>query len=177
MKLYIIRHGQTDWNLEGKAQGQVDVPLNDTGINQARELKEKLASYDFDVCYCSPLKRAVQTAEIIVDGRVQIIVDDNLKERSFGSLEGTDSRTWDIADYDRRLNTNEGGIEPIKDVLARSKKALDRIKAENSGDARILVVGHGVLLKTFMFNILGYDDDTDFSSFHLNNGDVVEYEI
>ena len=79
MKLYLARHGQTDWNLEHKAQGQVDIPLNDTGIKQAEELKDKLKSYDFDICYCSPLKRAIQTAEIAVDGRTQIILDGNLK--------------------------------------------------------------------------------------------------
>ena len=160
MKLYIIRHGQTDWNLEKKAQGQVDIPLNDTGVNQAKELKEKLQSYEFDICYCSPLKRAAQTAEIAVDGRTQIIFDDNLKERSFGRLEGTDPKTWNMDDYDRRLNTNENGIEPINDVLARSKKILERIKAENPNDAKILIIGHGTLLKTLHFNIVGYDDNT-----------------
>lgn len=177
MKLYIIRHGQTDWNLEKKAQGQVDIPLNDTGVNQAKELKEKLQSYEFDICYCSPLKRAAQTAEIAVDGRTQIIFDDNLKERSFGKLEGTDPKTWNMDDYDRRLNTNENGIEPINDVLARSKKVLERIKAENPNDAKILIIGHGTLLKTLHFNIVGYDDNTDFSNFHLGNGEIAEYDI
>ena len=177
MKLYLARHGQTDWNLEHKAQGQVDIPLNDTGIEQAEELKDKLKSYDFDICYCSPLKRAIQTAEIAVDGRTQIILDDNLKERSFGDLEGTDPKTWNIDDYDRRLNTDEGGIEPINSVLSRSKRVLERIKNENTSDAKILIVGHGTLLKTLHFNIVGYDDDTDFWSFHLENGEIAEYDV
>lgn len=177
MKLYLARHGETDWNLEHKAQGQVDIPLNATGIKQAEGLRDKLKSYDFDVCYCSPLKRAAQTARIVVDGRSEIIFDNNLKERSFGRLEGTDHRTWNIDDYDRRLNTNRDEIEPIKDVLARSKKVLERLKAENPPDAKVLVVGHGTLFKTLHFNIIGYDDDTDFWSFHLKNGEIAEYDI
>lgn len=177
MKLYLVRHGQTDWNIDNRLQGQVDNPLNNTGIRQAEELKKKLNSYSFDVCYCSPLKRAVQTAEIITDNRCKIIFDDNLKERSFGNLEGEKPEDWNLNDYDRRLNTNQYGIEPIKDVLARSKKVLERIKSENPPEARVLVVAHGVLLKTFHYNIVGYDDDTDFYDFHLKNGEIVEYEI
>jgi len=177
MKLYLARHGQTDWNIEHRAQGQADIPLNETGIKQAEELREKLKSYHFDVCYASPLSRAAKTAEIAVDGRCEIIFDDNLKERYFGSREGTDPTTWEEDDMDRQLNTNAGGIEPINDVLARSEKALERIKAENPPDAAVLVVGHGALLKMIHFNIIGYDDNTDFLSFHLGNGEIVEHEI
>ena len=178
MKIYIVRHGQTDWNLEHKAQGQTDIPLNASGIKQAKELRDKLVSYDFDSCYCSPLKRAVQTAEIVTDGRFKIIFDDNLKERSFGELEGTDPRSWNIGDdYSRKINTGEYGIEPIKDVLARSKKVLERVKTENPANAKVLIVGHGTLLKTLHYNIVGYDDDTDFSEFHLENGELAEYVV
>lgn len=178
MKLYLVRHGQTDWNLKHKAQGQVDIPLNETGIEQAKNLRTKLKSYDFDICYCSPLKRATQTAEIAVNSHTNIVFVDDLKERSFGELEGTDPRTWNMKDnYDRKLNISTYGIEPINDVLARSKRVLERIKAENTGNARVLVVGHGALLKTLHFNIVGYDDDTDFWSFHLENGEITEYEI
>lgn len=178
MKLYFIRHGETDWNLEHRAQGQVDNPLNATGIRQAEELKEKLKDYEFDVCYCSPLKRAIQTKDIILEGRdLKTIYDDDLKERSFGNLEGTDPNTWVSDIFDRRVNSNEGGMEPIKDVLARSKKVLERIKSENPPDAKVLIVAHGVLLKTMHFNIVGYDDDTDFWGYHLENGSLTEYEI
>ena len=177
MKLYLARHGQTDWNAEDKAQGQTDVPLNATGVKQAEELREKLKAYDFDICYASPLKRAAQTAEIAVDGRAQIIFEEDLKERSFGQLEGISPKEWRVDSLNLKLNSNEGEMEPIKDVLVRSKRVLEKIKSENSADAKILIVGHGVLLKTMHFNIVGYDDETDFWSFHLKNGDVVEYDV
>ena len=176
MKLYLVRHGQTDWNLEGKAQGHSDIPLNETGVHQAEELRDKLKGLDFDVCYSSPLKRAAQTAEIVADGCTKIVFDDDLKERNFGDYEGK-TPDWKQDVFDRRLNTSEGGIEPIKDVLARSKRVLDRIKAENSKDAKVLVVGHGALFKALHFNVVGYDDNTDFRDFHLDNGAVVEYDI
>ena len=177
MKLFLVRHGQTAWNIEHRAQGQANIPLNATGILQAEELREKLKNYQFDKCYVSPLKRAVQTAEIAVGDRMDLVFDDNLKERYFGELEGTDPKTWEGDNCDRKTNINTGGMEPILDVLTRSKMVLERIKAENSPDAKVLVVGHGVLLKTLHFNIVGYTDETDFWSFHFKNGDVMEYEI
>lgn len=89
MKLYIIRHGQTDWNIQGKIQGQTDTVLNETGIKQAQIAKENLANTEFDLVICSPLKRAKQTAEIILKERnIPVIFDDRLKETYFGKLEG-----------------------------------------------------------------------------------------
>ena len=177
MKLYLVRHGQTDWNLNHKAQGQTDIPLNATGIRQAEELGDKLKNYQFDKCYVSPLKRAAQTAEIAVGNRTEFIFLDDLKERCFGSLEGTNPKTWEGDNLDLKTNINFGGMESIKDLLARSKRVLERIKAENSADAKILIVGHGSFLKTMHFNIVGYTDETDFRSFRLENGDMAEYEI
>lgn len=91
MKLYLVRHGETSWNIGRKVQGQTDIPLNETGVRQAEKVREELKDEVFGVCYCSPLMRARRTAEIVVDGRVEIVIDDNLKERGFGELEGTDS--------------------------------------------------------------------------------------
>ena len=177
MKLYLVRHGETSWNIERKVQGQTDIPLNETGVRQAEKVREELKDEVFDACYCSPLMRARRTAEIVTDGRVEIVIDDNLKERSFGELEGTDSAHWKIDGFSRVLNTNEFGIEPVRDVLARAGEFLRRVKAENSDEAKILVVGHGTLLKMLPYNIVGYDDETDFHEFYMENGEIVEYEV
>ena len=176
MKLYLVRHGETSWNIGRKVQGQMDIPLNGTGVRQAEKVREVLKNEIFDVCYCSPLMRARRTAEIATDGRVEIVIDDNLKERGFGELEGTDSANWEIDGFSRVLNTNEFGIEPVRDVLARAKKFLERVKVENSDEAKILVVGHGTLLKMLHYSIVGYDDETDFREFYMENGEIVEYE-
>ena len=181
MKLYIARHGQTDWNLESRAQGRTDVPLNKTGISQAETLRDKIVDMEFDICYASPLKRAAKTAEIIVNGKCPIVYNDLLVERCFGDFEGKKGK--DLIDimkadtYSRRLNYSKHNVESIRDTLERSRKFLEFVKSENPETARVLVVAHGELLKTLHFNIVGYDDDTNFREFHLENGELAEYKI
>lgn len=87
--LYIIRHGKTDWNMRRKLQGNHDIPLNDIGRQMARDAREEYKDVHFDVCYCSPLSRARETAEILLEGRnIPIITDERLREISFGPYEG-----------------------------------------------------------------------------------------
>ena len=88
--LYIMRHGKTDWNAMRKLQGRTDIPLNEEGRQMAEHARTEYADIHFDICYCSPLIRAKETAEIVLKGRnIPIITDDRLKEMSFGSYEGT----------------------------------------------------------------------------------------
>ena len=87
--LYIMRHGQTEWNLQHKLQGKTDVPLNEAGRAMAESARQKYRDIHFDVCYCSPLKRALETAEILLRDRdVPIITDPRLAEMDFGGYEG-----------------------------------------------------------------------------------------
>jgi len=88
--IYIMRHGKTDWNKMEKLQGSADIPLNEEGINVAKEAHDKYSNIKFDICYCSPLIRAKKTAELFLSGTdTPIIFDDRLKEMSFGEFEGT----------------------------------------------------------------------------------------
>ena len=87
--LYVLRHGRTDWNDEHKLQGRTDIPLNDTGRTMAVNAGELYKNVHFDICFCSPLIRARETAEILLKGRnVPIVFDDRLLEMSFGEFEG-----------------------------------------------------------------------------------------
>ena len=213
MKLYLVRHGQTDWNIKKQAQGVADIELNATGIAQAEALRDRIAAEDlhFDVVYASPLRRARKTAEIITNNRPDIIYDDRLVERSYGDLEGK-IVDWDalgVDDLDIRQNTNIHNLEPVQTVLARSKSFLDDLKSlyttsetpttpdspatsstsaasgnpdlktsfKRSDEPHILVVAPGTLLKTLHYNIVGYNPDTDLRSFHLDNCELVEYEV
>ena len=93
MVLYFIRHGETSWNVEGKMQGQTDIPLNENGIRLAQETAEGMKEIPFDLCITSPLSRARQTAEIVLGGRkVPIIEDARIEELSFGNWEGIGCR-------------------------------------------------------------------------------------
>src|SRR5262245_16165254 len=86
---YFLRHGQTDWNAEGRFQGHADIPLNARGILQAEEACRVLKECSVDLIVCSPLVRALKTAAIVGEQlRKPLFVDSELKERSFGSLEG-----------------------------------------------------------------------------------------
>lgn len=84
--IYIVRHGQTNWNKEGRYAGRKNIPLNEEGILQAKQLKEKLKNIKFDIVITSPLKRAIQTAQEITNQK--IIIDERIIERSNGELEG-----------------------------------------------------------------------------------------
>lgn len=89
MKLYIIRHGQTEWNKQKKLQGRSDILLNAYGIQLAEETKIGLENVKFDLAFTSPLQRAKKTAEILLDGRdVQLLEDKRIIEIGFGSYEG-----------------------------------------------------------------------------------------
>src|SRR5262245_52241606 len=87
LRLYLARHGETGWNREGRTQGAQDIPLNDTGRQQAQRLKERLAGVRFDAVYASSLRRSRETAET-VHGEVPITILPNLAERRFGKFEG-----------------------------------------------------------------------------------------
>ncbi len=178
MKLYLVRHGQTNWNVQMIAQGRTDIPLNTNGIAQAEALRDKTKDLVFDVCYSSPLIRAKRTAEIIVGDRCRIKTDDLLIERSFGKYEGTSPTDEWLKYWRLDYHDNEMGMEPLMEVFERGKKFLDKIKKKHASDATILVVGHGGMLKTIHFNIVGYNKNTDIMSLiHFKNGEIYEYEI
>lgn len=89
MKLYLIRHGETDWNKEFKIQGSSDIELNEYGRELAFITREGLRHIPFDIAYTSPLKRAKETAEIILGGRnIPLYEDKRVQEACFGSFEG-----------------------------------------------------------------------------------------
>ena len=90
MAVYLVRHGETDWNIEKRFQGQRDIPLNERGLAQARASGQALSGLRFGAIFASPLHRACRTAEIIAGytGGAPVVTDPLLIERSFGALEG-----------------------------------------------------------------------------------------
>lgn len=178
MKIYVARHGQTDWNKEKRAQGSKDIELNETGIQQAEELGEKLKTLDFDVCYASPLKRAAKTAEIAVNGKCKIIYDDRLRERSFGEFEGKVVKSWsELIDGvnidDIELVEIPGGVEPVRELVARFADFLNDLKTKYSDGTKILIVGHGGYSKAIEYFLNG----GKYGEWYLSNGEIKEYEV
>lgn len=152
--LYMIRHGRTDWNNRRKIQGQTDVPLNDEGREMARKAAAACAEIPFDVCFCSPLDRAKETAEILLAGRqVPIVFDERLKEMSFGIYEGIE-KSFDIPDCPinrffftpaEYVEAVEGG-ESTYELLDRVSAFLtEQINPRLERGEHILIVGHGAV--------------------------------
>ena len=182
MRLYLIRHGETEWNRDGRLQGKVDIPLDEIGRKQAELLRDELSGIDFDICIASPLVRARETAEIIVGDRCEIAFDERITERDFGEYEGMLVRDWedsagDVDTWDIKLNWGKRGYEPARQVLARAKDFLIDVRSKYPSDYCIAVIAHGSLLKALHYNIVGYTDKTNFHEVYFRNTEVRKYDI
>ncbi len=144
MEILLTRHGQTEWNLLKKVQGKADIELNKTGIQQAKTTRDYLKYERIDLILCSPLKRAIQTAEIINQGRnIRIVIDERVSERDFGEFEGMPNTDFDFnAFWSYEQNLKYDKAENIKDFFRRVYNFLDNIKNEYAGK-NILIVAHG----------------------------------
>lgn len=146
-----MRHGQTDWNATGKLQGRSDVPLNDNGRLMAEAAIEEYKDIQFDICFCSPLKRARETAEIFLKNRnIQIIYDDRLKEMSFGIYEGVDNiRKMPDCPINTLFDDPENykGVpdgETFEQLFQRTGGFIEEIiKPALKDNKNILVIAHG----------------------------------
>lgn len=184
MKLYVIRHGQTDWNVAGKCQGMTDIELNSTGIKQAEQTRNEITNYKIDLIICSPLKRARKTAEIINEvTNCKIIFDERIIERCVGEIEGTTKEEWNsiigddvdiINNYN--LNYDKQDIEPIQTVCKRVGDLLDEIK-EKYKDKNVLLVTHGGTCRAINAYFNGIGEDGHVESAKIKNCEIREYEF
>lgn len=177
MKLYIVRHGETDWNKDRLLQGDVDIPLNETGRKQALEVRELLKNKTIDLCVSSPLSRTYETAEIIVDNKCKIITDTRLIEREFGQLEGKDISCYDSHSYwNYQLNMSNQGVESIQTLFKRVSDFYQDLKNQYSNQT-VLIVTHGAVVRVLHFIINDYNENTNFLSFKIPNCKLFEYEV
>lgn len=144
---YIVRHGETMFNVKGRIQGWCDSPLTKLGVSQAKELGKKLKNDSFDVCFCSTSERAMDTAQYILENRhVKIISSKQLKEQCFGDFEAEKSSNI----FKDGIKYPEGyrfcGGENHSDVIERVFNALKKIASEYP-NANVLVVCHGSAIK------------------------------
>ncbi len=162
--IYIARHGETEYNRQGKMQGRgIDIPLNRTGRLQARAISEVLQDKSLDYIFSSSLMRSVETAEIIAwTLRMKYRSYPELDEMDFGRFEGKPSneiekdldkvhQTWQNGDTDYVI---EGGESPSM-VLDRVMSRMDNILEEHAGST-ILFILHGRLIRILLSNWLGY---------------------
>ena len=153
--LCLIRHGQTDWNLEGRYQGQSNVPLNEKGLEQAELLKEKLNGHSFAAIYSSDLIRARQTTEPIAKLLgLNVQIEPRLREINQGEWEGVlvedikarYAEIWSQRTVDP-ANVRPPGGETVREVATRVYAALDDI-ARDHLNGNVLIVSHGLSIAT-----------------------------
>ena len=146
--LGLLRHGQTDWNIDFRLQGVTDIPLNETGIAQAQDAAVAIDKEAWDLVLSSPLSRAVDTAKIVVreNNFPALQIEELLLERSFGEAEGLSHDEWRAKYAD--TNTVPGG-ESLLELQLRSEKLLAHF-AERFAGKRVLAVTHGALIRKLL---------------------------
>lgn len=160
--IYIIRHGQTDWNIEHRTQGQTDIVLNAEGIKQAELITQKIANLKIDSIISSDLKRAYMTAQII-NGKFNktIKADKRLREFNFGTLEGIIRDQINQEIWGKFNETpKQFNAETKKEVFNRIKSFIDDIKSENL-NKNVLVVTHGGPIRMINYYIDNGDNFND----------------
>jgi uncharacterized phosphatase len=169
--LCIVRHGETDWNAQGRLQGREDIELNDSGRQQAHKIAAYLSGEHWDAIVSSPLKRAYETAQIIASvlSVSEIQVEEQITERDYGKASGL----WP---EERRSLFPDGipGQEDFELLRQRAMSGLQKIVNDHMGK-RIIVVSHGALTNSILYTLSG----GEFGSFktRLKNGCINQIKI
>lgn len=177
MNIIVVRHGQTNWNIEDKLQGSANIDLNETGIQQAKEISRKLSNINIDVIYSSPLNRAIDTAKHINNIRnLDILIDNRLVERSFGDCEGIDGNKITIKKYwNFYENLSDFNIEPIQNLFDRCYDFLiDICKKYEYTNKNILLATHNGVNLAISSIIDGYKQN--IFDYNLKNCDYRYFE-
>lgn len=154
MKIYVLRHGETDWNRQRLLQGRSNIRLNENGRKLAKETAEGMKDIPFDIVFTSPLDRAKETAEIVLNGRdIPVIEDERIMEISFGVYEGKpwrktedfegDANIYNFFNHPGQYRTVEGG-ESLEELAERTAEFMkDICNRPELQDKTVLVSTHG----------------------------------
>ena len=182
MKLFLVRHGETDYNVQKRIQGHLDIPLNENGIEISKKIVEKLPSKLISKIFCSDLKRAKKTAEIINDTlKIPIVFDPRLRERKYGDWEGI---TWNEV-YQKNpdlkklkkthpLTYKAPGGETGNEILRRISEFLTDLH-DDKGD--ILIVSHSGPIRAFIVLVKQISPDLFYEIHLIKNSQIVEIDL
>jgi broad specificity phosphatase PhoE len=178
--LLLARHGETDWNRDGRFQGHADTPLNNLGREQARALAEEVA--DVDVIYSSDLRRAIETAQVVADRLgLEVRVDSRLRERSFGGWEGLTRQEIEEAfrdDYERWRTGESFGAEDAEshEAFAERIEAFLADVLARHPEETVLVITHGGSIRVIQAVASGLNYLRDRRSIRaVANGSLARY--
>lgn len=182
-KLFVVRHGETDFNVQRRYAGSTDIEINDNGIDQAKVVAEALKAYPIDIIISSPLKRAHKTAMIIQKHiNKPLVLQDEFVERFVGIYEGLTQleasqqypELWNqnvLREFDCTLHEGES----VKQVRERVHRGLKHI-GDKYGNHNVVLVTHGYVSR----EIYGYYNNVtedEFNAYSLGNCQVAEYDM
>ncbi|AFH61551.1 histidine phosphatase family protein [Paenibacillus caseinilyticus] len=173
--IYVVRHGQTDWNKEGRLQGRRGLPLNETGIRQAEEVRDRLREIRFDAVFSSPQERAVQTAEIA--GGKRAIVDPRLDVFDLGEADGLRREEVRLAGAvpDPGLYA---GVEEIRSFIGRVFAFMRELELQvDVREANVLLSGHRCTTGAIGAYYEGIPEDGNILRYSSGNGEFKVYPV
>ncbi|MDF2461064.1 MAG: alpha-ribazole phosphatase [Candidatus Saccharibacteria bacterium] len=169
-RIYLVRHGETDWNVQGILQGHTDVPLNERGVEQAGQLREAFKGVGINAFHASDLARARHTAEIVASVHGKAVTGHvELRERNLGIHQGKPKpESVDTA-------LDDPSVEPVESVRQRFHKTMVEIARSHEGET-VLVVAHSGSMRRFLLSEELLERDSDEFMTALKNGSYVEID-
>jgi len=186
--LFLMRHGQSIYNLQNRFTGDLDVPLTDEGIEEAKAAAIKLQDYKIDIAYTSKLERAIDTLQFILDSKknnpIPVIKNEALNERNYGDLQGLNKTEVDkqygeaqVLLWRRSYNITPPGGESLKDTSARVLPFFHNvIFPELIKGSNVLVVAHGNSLRAIIKELDAINDE-DFMNLNIDTGKIYFYRF
>ena len=176
MRFYVTRHGQTAWNRENIVCGITDLPLDETGVEQARQTAQRLKDTPIDRVIVSPLLRARQTAELICQGRnLPVTIDARVREQNYGVYEGASRFDEGFLSNKKSFAVRYPGGESQMSTAARVYAFLEETARSCPGES-VLVGCHGGIcriIESYFHNMT----NEEFFQFNMGNCEVREYEL
>jgi broad specificity phosphatase PhoE len=176
LRIYLGRHGQTDWNASDRLQGWTDIPLNETGRSQALLLAERMKGIPLDAVYCSGLQRSRQTAELAATGAPITSLAD-LNEQRLGKYEGLVLTPEVIAEFKARRSNGDDSLdggESKNQHILRIRRALDFIRRQHTDGGAVMIVGHGGTNNLILQILFGPSSDM---MFRFSNTELLLIEL
>lgn len=177
MNLYVVRHGQVPSNIEKIIAGCSDEELTEKGLEQARYIHDELKDIDFKVVYCSPVRRAVQTAEIVAPNK-DVVYDERLIERNPGRLIGHSRKDINKADWNSlSKEVTDDGAETLLAGLKRTKEFLTDLFENCDGGDNILIITHNFISRCIWMIINDITDVDEINAYFHKNDEIKMYTV
>lgn len=176
MKLYVLRHGETNENITKVMQGNMETILNETGVKQSLSVRDKVKDAKINLVISSPKKRAIETAKLAAPG-IEIITDERLLSRNHGEFQGLTRNQVNLHDYwNIKKNIQYERAETVGEIFNRISSLLNDILIKYS-DKNVLIVTHSGIARVLYYYFNGFPEDGDLTEYESTNCSFEEYNL